>query len=46
MGDSRPEGSLAIGPGGQAAISLTPDTDEMHVLTFESLQLEGWYIVD
>ena len=25
MGDSRPEGSLAIGPGGQAAISLTPD---------------------
>lgn len=25
MGDGRPEGSSAIGPGGQAAVSLTPD---------------------
>ena len=40
------EGWSAAGDGGQAAISLTPDTDEMDVLTFESLQLEGWYIVD
>ena len=27
MGDSRPEGSSAIGDGGQAAISLTSDAD-------------------
>lgn len=38
MGDSRPEGSLAIGPGGQAAISLTPDADGMHIHIFESWQ--------
>lgn len=25
MGGSRPEGSSGIGPGGQAAVSLTPD---------------------
>ena len=28
MGDSRAEGSSAIGDGGQAAISLMPDTDD------------------
>ena len=27
MGDGRAEGSSAIGDGGQAAISLTPDLD-------------------
>ena len=27
MGDGRAEGSSAIGDGGQAAISLTPDVD-------------------
>ena len=27
MGDGRAEGSSAIGDGGQAAISLTPDAD-------------------
>ena len=27
MGDGRDEGSSAIGDGGQAAISLTPDAD-------------------
>ena len=28
MGDGRAEGSPAIGDGGQAAISLTPDVDD------------------
>ena len=28
MGDGRAEGSLAIGDGGQAAVSLTPDMME------------------
>ena len=27
MGDGRAEGSSAVGDGGQAAISLTPDVD-------------------
>ena len=27
MGDGRPEGSSAIGDGGQAAVSLMPDVD-------------------
>ena len=31
------EGWSAAGDGGQAAISLIPDVDEMHVLIFESL---------
>ena len=43
MGDGRADGSLAVGDGGYAAISLMPDTDEMHVCIFESLQLEGSY---
>ena len=46
MGDSRAEGSSATGDGGQAAISLTPDTDGMHVRIFESSQLEGSYVGD
>ena len=41
MGDGRAEGSSAIGDGGQAAVSLTPDVDGTHVHIFESLQLEG-----
>ena len=34
MGDGRAEGSSAIGYGGQAAISLTPDVDGTHFLIF------------
>ena len=41
MADGRAEGSSAIGAGRQAAISLTPDIDGMHVCIFESSQLEG-----
>ena len=41
MGDGRAEGWSAIGDGGQAAISLTPDVDGMHLLLFESSQLDG-----
>ena len=41
MGGSRAEGLSGIGDGGQAAISLTPDVDGMHVLILESSQLEG-----
>ena len=44
MGDGRVEGSSAIGDGGQAAISLTPDVDGTRVRIFESLQLEGWFV--
>ena len=40
-GDGRAGVSLAIGDGGPAAISLTPDTDGIHVHIFESSQLEG-----
>ena len=46
MGDGRAAGSSAIGDGGQAAISLTPDVDGMHVHIFESSQLEGSYVGD
>ena len=41
LGDGRAEGWSAIGDGGQAAISLTPDVDGMHLLLFESSQLDG-----
>ena len=45
MGDGRAEGPSAIGDGGQAAISLTPDADGTHVHVFESSQLEeGFYV--
>ena len=44
MGDGRAEGSSAIGDRGQAAISLTPDTDGTHVRIFESSQLDGSYV--
>ena len=30
MGDGRAEGSSAIGDGGQAQFSVTPDVDEAH----------------
>ena len=46
MGDGRAEGSSAIADGGQAAISLTPDVDGMHVCIFESSQLEGSCVGD
>ena len=46
MGDGRGEGSSAIGDGGQAAMSLTPDVDGMHICIFESSQLEGSYVGD
>ena len=45
MGDGRAEGS-AIGDGGQAAISLTPDVDGAHVRIFQSSQLECSYVGD
>ena len=46
VGDGRAEGSSAIGDGGQAAISLTPDVDGTHVHILESSQLEGSYVGD
>ena len=46
MGDGRAEGSAAIGDGGQAAISLTPDVDGTHVHIFENSQLKGLYVGD
>ena len=44
MGDGRAEGSSAIGDGGQAVISFTPDVDGTPVPIFESLQFEGLYL--
>ena len=46
MGDGRAERLSAIGDAGQAAISLMPDIDGMHVCIFESSQLEGLYVED
>ena len=46
VGDGRAEGSSAIGDGGQAAISLMPDTDGTHLEIFESSQLEGLNVGD
>ena len=46
MEDGRAEGSSAIGDGGQAAISLMPDVDGLHVCIFEISQLEGSYVGD
>ena len=42
----RAEGSSAMGDGGQAAISLKPDIDAMHVCILGILQLEGSYVGD
>lgn len=36
----------AIGDGGPAAMSLTPDLDRMHISIFESSQLEASYVGD
>ena len=44
MGGGRAEGLSGIGDGGQAAISLTPDADEMHVHILGSSQLEVLYV--
>ena len=44
MGNGRAEGLSVIGDRGQAAISLTPDADGMHVRIFESSQLEGSFV--
>ena len=46
MGDGRAEGSSAIGDGGQATISFTPDVDGTRVPIFESSQLEGSSVGD
>ena len=43
MGDGRAEGSLSIGDGGQAAITLMPDTDGTHAHISESSKLEGFF---
>lgn len=42
-GDSRAAESSATVDGGQAAISLRPDTDSMHTHVFESSQLKVLY---
>ena len=44
MGDGRAERSSATGDGGQAAISLMPDTNRKHIYLFS--QLEGLYVGD
>ena len=41
MGEGRAEGSSAVGYGGQAAFSLTPDTDGTPVRIFDGSRLEG-----
>ena len=46
MGDGRAERWSAIGEGGQAAISLTPNVDGTHVRIFENSQPEGSYVGD
>jgi len=53
VGDGRAEGLTTIRDGGRAAVSLTPDLiapvlvpcwDQMHILIFESSQLEDSYL--
>ena len=44
MGDGRAERSPATGDGGQAAISLMPDTDRKIFTSFEISQLEGLHV--
>ena len=46
MGDGGAEGSSAMGDGGQAAVSLKPDIDAMHVCILGILQLEDSYVGD
>ena len=40
MGDGRAEGSSAIGDGGQAAVSPTPDVDGLHICTLKVCNLK------
>ena len=44
MGDGGPEGSSAIGDGGQASMSLLPDFAGTQVRIFESSKLEYLYV--
>lgn len=46
VGGWKAEGPSAIGDGGKAAVSLTPDTDGTRVRIFKSSQLEGSYVSD
>ena len=46
MGDGRAEGSSAVRDGGQAAMSVTPDTDGTHVDIFGSSKFKGSYVGD
>ena len=46
MGAGRAEGPSALGEGGQAAVSLTPDSDGVHVCIFQSSKLVGLYVGD
>ena len=46
MGDGKAEGSSAIGDRGQAAVSLTADSDGKHIYIFGSSQLEDSYVGD
>ena len=41
VGDGRAEGSSATGAGEQAAVSLTPDVDGMHVCIFDVRNLKA-----
>ena len=41
VGDGSAEGSLAVGDGGQATVSLMPDIDGTYICIFESSKLEG-----
>ena len=41
VGEGRAEGSSAVGYGGQAAFSLTPDADGTPVRIFDGSRLEG-----
>ena len=46
MEDGKAEGSSAIGDRGQAAVSLTADSDGKHIYIVESSQLEDSYVGD
>ena len=46
VGDRRTARLSAIGNGGQAAFSLTPDLDGTHIHIFEISQLEELYVGD
>ena len=46
MGDGRAERSSAVRDGGQAAMSVTPDTGGKHVDIFGSSKPEGSYVGD